>query len=149
MMTKAWTPDSWTQFEARHLPHYEDAGALASAQETLSSHPPLVFAGEARALKADPRNADALANMALAWSRLGNWNKAISVYLDALKLRPDNPVVVFKLGEAYEKMGQLGKAVEQYRWVLGKVPKADHVVVALADVLLKMGKFEEAIRWHQ
>ncbi|MBU2340772.1 MAG: 3-deoxy-7-phosphoheptulonate synthase, partial [Alphaproteobacteria bacterium] len=52
-MTKAWTPDSWTQFEARHLPHYEDAGALAAAQETLSSHPPLVFAGEARALKAD------------------------------------------------------------------------------------------------
>jgi 3-deoxy-7-phosphoheptulonate synthase len=53
MMTKAWTPDSWTQFEARHLPHYEDAAALAAAQETLTSHPPLVFAGEARALKAD------------------------------------------------------------------------------------------------
>ncbi len=52
-MTKAWTPDSWTQFEARHLPHYEDAAALAAAQETLTSHPPLVFAGEARALKAD------------------------------------------------------------------------------------------------
>ena len=52
-MTKSWTPDSWTQFEARHLPHYEDAAALAAAQETLTSHPPLVFAGEARALKAD------------------------------------------------------------------------------------------------
>ncbi len=52
-MTKAWTPTSWTEFEARHLPDYKDASALDRAQETLRSYPPLVFAGEARALKAD------------------------------------------------------------------------------------------------
>ncbi|GMM92880.1 class II 3-deoxy-7-phosphoheptulonate synthase [Qipengyuania sp. MTN3-11] len=52
-MTKAWTPDSWQDFEARHLPVYDDAVELAEVQETLRSHPPLVFAGEARALKAD------------------------------------------------------------------------------------------------
>ena len=52
-MTKAWTPDSWTGFEARHLPVYEDPAALTEAQETLRTHPPLVFAGEARALKAE------------------------------------------------------------------------------------------------
>ena len=50
-MAKAWTPDSWTGYEARHLPSYEDASALAEAQETLRNYPPLVFAGEARALK--------------------------------------------------------------------------------------------------
>ena len=52
-MAREWTPDSWTSFEARHLPHYEDQAALKDAEATLSSHPPLVFAGEARALKAD------------------------------------------------------------------------------------------------
>ena len=52
-MTKAWTPDSWTGFEARHLPVYEDADALDRATTTLASYPPLVFAGEARALQAD------------------------------------------------------------------------------------------------
>jgi len=52
-MTEAWSPDSWKQAEARHLPVYEDAAALAAAEEALASHPPLVFAGEARALKAD------------------------------------------------------------------------------------------------
>ena len=52
-MTKAWTPDSWQGFEARHLPHYEDEAALARATTTLASYPPLVFAGEARALTAD------------------------------------------------------------------------------------------------
>ena len=50
-MAKAWTPDSWTGYEARHLPSYEDASALVEAQETLRNYPPLVFAGEARALK--------------------------------------------------------------------------------------------------
>ena len=49
----AWTPDSWRGFEARHLPDYEDQTALSRATTTLASYPPLVFAGEARALKAD------------------------------------------------------------------------------------------------
>jgi len=48
-----WTPDSWKQdkFTAKHLPHYEDASELAAAEATLAAFPPLVFAGEARALK--------------------------------------------------------------------------------------------------
>jgi len=52
-MAREWAPDSWHDFEARHLPRYEDEAALKEAESTLSSHPPLVFAGEARALKAD------------------------------------------------------------------------------------------------
>ncbi len=52
-MAREWAPDSWQGFEARHLPRYQDAGALQAVEATLSSHPPLVFAGEARALKAD------------------------------------------------------------------------------------------------
>ncbi len=52
-MARNWNPDSWTRFEARHLPHYEDAAELAEAEATLENYPPLVFAGEARALKAD------------------------------------------------------------------------------------------------
>ena len=39
-MTEAWSPDSWKQAEARHLPVYEDAAALAAAEEALASHPP-------------------------------------------------------------------------------------------------------------
>jgi 3-deoxy-7-phosphoheptulonate synthase len=49
-----WTPESWraARFEARHLPAYEDPAALAAAEATLAGFPPLVFAGEARELKA-------------------------------------------------------------------------------------------------
>ncbi len=52
-MATNWAPDSWQGHEARHLPTYPDAAALADAIGSLETHPPLVFAGEARALKAD------------------------------------------------------------------------------------------------
>jgi 3-deoxy-7-phosphoheptulonate synthase len=52
-MASNWTPEGWTAHEARHLPSYPDAGALARVTDQLTSFPPLVFAGEARALKAD------------------------------------------------------------------------------------------------
>jgi 3-deoxy-7-phosphoheptulonate synthase len=48
-----WNPGSWKNFEAKHLPRYEDPGLLAETEATLSTYPPLVFAGEARALKSE------------------------------------------------------------------------------------------------
>jgi len=48
-----WTPESWQGHEAKHLPAYKDADELAGVEATLSTYPPLVFAGEARALKHD------------------------------------------------------------------------------------------------
>lgn len=52
-MASNWTPESWKNAEARHLPAYGNADELARVEKTLTSYPPLVFAGEARALKAD------------------------------------------------------------------------------------------------
>jgi 3-deoxy-7-phosphoheptulonate synthase len=55
-VSRIWTPDSWKQAEARHLPVYTDAEELGRVEQTLAKFPPLVFAGEARALKADLAN---------------------------------------------------------------------------------------------
>ncbi|MCB2060663.1 MAG: 3-deoxy-7-phosphoheptulonate synthase, partial [Novosphingobium sp.] len=52
-MASNWTPDGWKAHEARHLPTYDDAGELGEVEQTLAKFPPLVFAGEARALKAE------------------------------------------------------------------------------------------------
>ena len=52
-MASKWTPESWKAQEARHLPAYQDADELSRVEATLSTFPPLVFAGEARALKHD------------------------------------------------------------------------------------------------
>jgi 3-deoxy-7-phosphoheptulonate synthase len=53
IMAHSWTPDAWRKHEARQLPAYPDAAALAAAEDELRSYPPLVFAGEARDLKRD------------------------------------------------------------------------------------------------
>ncbi|WP_310534365.1 class II 3-deoxy-7-phosphoheptulonate synthase [Novosphingobium sp.] len=52
-MASNWTPESWKNAEARHLPVYGDTEELTRVEKTLTNYPPLVFAGEARALKAD------------------------------------------------------------------------------------------------
>ncbi|MCW1428025.1 class II 3-deoxy-7-phosphoheptulonate synthase [Novosphingobium sp. JCM 18896] len=52
-MASNWTPDGWKAQEARHLPVYGDSAKLTEVEATLAKFPPLVFAGEARALKAE------------------------------------------------------------------------------------------------
>jgi 3-deoxy-7-phosphoheptulonate synthase len=51
-MPAKWTPESWRSHPIRQVPAYRDAAALAAVEQKLRSFPPLVFAGEARALKA-------------------------------------------------------------------------------------------------
>ena len=51
-MYDKWALNSWRDFPVKQVPHYEDAAALQSVEERLAGYPPLVFAGEARNLKA-------------------------------------------------------------------------------------------------
>lgn len=47
-----WRPDSWRKRPVVQVPDYPDKEVLKRVEEELSSYPPLVFAGEARHLKA-------------------------------------------------------------------------------------------------
>jgi 3-deoxy-7-phosphoheptulonate synthase len=47
-----WSPSSWREHPAQHQPDWPDPGEAEVARARLLSFPPLVFAGEARALKA-------------------------------------------------------------------------------------------------
>ncbi len=51
-MAKAWTPDSWRSRPIQQAPDYPDQAALRDVEGRLATYPPLVFAGEARKLKA-------------------------------------------------------------------------------------------------
>ncbi len=51
-MSGEWTPGTWRSKPIRQVPEYPDRAALAEAEERLRGYPPLVFAGEARRLKA-------------------------------------------------------------------------------------------------
>jgi 3-deoxy-7-phosphoheptulonate synthase len=48
----SWTPQSWRQKPISQVPAYPDTERLAAVEAQLATFPPLVFAGEARDLKA-------------------------------------------------------------------------------------------------
>ncbi|MDQ2725791.1 MAG: 3-deoxy-7-phosphoheptulonate synthase, partial [Actinomycetota bacterium] len=50
-MTSVWTPGRWRELPAQQQPDWPDPFALDQTLKTLSSLPPLVFAGEARSLR--------------------------------------------------------------------------------------------------
>ena len=51
-MSKGWTPEGWRSKPIEQTPTYPDNAALLDVEQRLASYPPLVFAGEARKLKA-------------------------------------------------------------------------------------------------
>ena len=50
-MAEKWTPKSWRSKPILQVPEYPDMDKLQITEKILSNYPPLVFAGEARALK--------------------------------------------------------------------------------------------------
>jgi 3-deoxy-7-phosphoheptulonate synthase len=50
-VAERWAPDSWRSKPILQVPDYPDRRALADVEQQLATFPPLVFAGEARALK--------------------------------------------------------------------------------------------------
>jgi 3-deoxy-7-phosphoheptulonate synthase len=51
-MSSIWTPKSWRDFPIKQQPIYEDLKKVKIVEKELSSYPPLIFAEEARQLKA-------------------------------------------------------------------------------------------------
>ncbi len=51
-MTPNWTPTTWRNKPIRQVPAYPDPAKLEAMEKKLLAYPPLVFAGEARRLKA-------------------------------------------------------------------------------------------------
>ena len=51
-MAGKWAPETWRSRPVRQMPEYPDAVAVEAVEARLRTFPPLVFAGEARALKA-------------------------------------------------------------------------------------------------
>ena len=48
-----WTPDSWRSKPIQQVPTYPDLQVVKDVEARLASYPPLVFAGEARSLRAE------------------------------------------------------------------------------------------------
>ncbi|GAM99250.1 2-keto-3-deoxy-D-arabino-heptulosonate-7-phosphate synthase II [alpha proteobacterium U9-1i] len=116
-MREKWSPASWRAKPAKHIPtDYPDPAKLAEVEAILRSYPPLVFAGEARNLKA--RLADVAAGKAFLLQggdcaesfkefhpdNIRDWFRTLMSMSVALTFAGQKPVV--KLGRI---AGQFGK----------------------------------------
>lgn len=77
---------------------------------------------------------DTLNNMAVAYRRKGELNRAIEIYRTALGKEPDNPKILFNAAVAYVNRKQHSKAKELLARALGNDPGFDQARVLLDKI---------------
>jgi len=76
-----------------------------------------------RAVKANPRYADAENNIGTIWYQRKKFGKAIRAYQKAIKMRDDMPVLYSNLGYAYFSQGKYEDSIVAFRTALAKDPQ--------------------------
>lgn len=76
-----------------------------------------------RAVKTDPKYADAENNIGTVWYQRKKYSKAIRAYQKAIKMRDDMPVLYSNLGYAYFSQGKYDEAISAFRTALAKDPQ--------------------------
>ena len=98
---------------------------------------------------ADPKDADAVLELANANFQIGRWDRARDLYNQYLGLRPANPDVLSDLGVTHRELGQFDRALDLFR----QAQKMDSAhwqsiyneVVVLAFDLKQYATAEEAL----
>lgn len=81
---------------------------------------PLAIAQYKAALKIVPDLKSAIANLAIAYQKTGNYIKAVISFNHLLTLNPEYPgVIYYNLGDIYEKTSQPEKALKRYLLAAG------------------------------
>ena len=68
-----------------------------------------------RALELNPKNSEAMTNLAILARKSGNIGQAKTLYLRALQLNQSSPQTHYNLAMIYEEQGEFGKAVEHFK----------------------------------
>ena len=97
------------------------------------------------ALAANPRNASLLKQRAAAYSRLWNYEQAITDYSSALTIQPDDASALHSRGVAYEQLGQHNHAQEDYRRASAMQSQLSNVYIQRGVAFGNVGNLRQAI----
>ena len=100
-------------------------------------------------IKIKPDKHEALYNMGLAYSSLGEYGKAIESYEKALKIKPDSHEALYNMGNAYSSIGEYGKALESYDNALKIKPDKHETLNSFGFLYLKLGDIINAKPFFQ
>jgi len=101
------------------------------------------------ALRIDPRDEDAHANLGALHFRRGEVTSAIAHYREALKIKPAHTGARTKLAKAMLKLRQLDEAARHLETVARLRPRSAPAQRDLANVLVMQGKWAEATRRYR
>ncbi len=76
-----------------------------------------------KAVKANPKYADAENNIGTIWYQRKKYGKAVRAYQRAIKMRDDMPVLYSNLGYAYFSQGKYEDSINAFRTALAKDPQ--------------------------
>src|SRR6266403_4779345 len=76
-----------------------------------------------KAVKANPKYADAENNIGTIWYQRKKFGKAVRAYQKAIKMRDDMPVLYSNLGYAYFSQGKYDDSIVAFRTALAKDPQ--------------------------
>jgi len=76
-----------------------------------------------KAVKANPKYADAENNIGTIWYQRKKYGKAVRAYQRAIKMRDDMPVLYSNLGYAYFSQGKYEDSIVAFRTALAKDPQ--------------------------
>ncbi len=97
-----------------------------------------------QALQLDPRNADALRELARAYEELGDLTQAESTYRDAIKIRPEYWRNHDKLALFYFRNGRFDEAADEFRRVTELAPDNFNGYNSLGGCLFYLQKLDQA-----
>jgi tetratricopeptide (TPR) repeat protein len=102
-----------------------------------------------RVIKADPDNPDAKFNLAAAYERIGEYDKAEAIFMELLELDKNNPVVLNYLGYMYADQGiKLKEAEKLIKKALKIDPDNGAYLDSYAWVMYKLKKYNEALKYQ-
>jgi tetratricopeptide (TPR) repeat protein len=116
--------------------------------EALKAHMAGDLAGAERlygqTLAADPRHAQARANLATVWLQQGRFEDGVNGLRQSLEIDPAQPMALNNLGLALRGLGRLDEAIEAFHRSLVYNPRAPDTLAHYAALLDAAGRLEEA-----
>jgi len=103
-----------------------------------------------KALEIQPKMEGAQIGLGVTYSKMGVYNKAISIFKNLLKDKPENPYAIYyNLAEIYEKTGKIEKAVKYYMKSAESAPSAFYPYGKIGQIYLNKKKWDDAIFYYK
>lgn len=122
------------------LPKGDDNGVFKCARlKKAGSEIDVALAFFADAIKANPRNAEAMNYRGLLFARRGEYDKALAEHTAAIAAAPDDYWGLVFRGLVYQKMGRKKEAEADFRDALARNPGDEKLVARLKASLKELG----------